>query len=620
VVIDMDQRIIVLSIVIMTSFMASTTGVFFSLGSDFPERTAEVPQSTEFDTGFWNISEAFLQPLDISNHTTEQVSVDYGGEAIAVSEWRFDYFSEVFRGEEVRINSVLLWRENVTGPSPTMVFLHGYGEAYSDYVPYLREMAAEGIVVLAIDQPGSGDSMGYPELSPNTFLNVTSGPADASLYHSVWAAVRAVTLLEAITIADANATVVAGVSMGGLVTYIVSAIDSRVDGSIPMISGGNFMNSITSGSLLNTVIDPTYSVGSTELSNIVRWFDPLGYTPGLTGPVLMMFGTDDQFFPLISLMDTANSIESDLTLTIVPNWGHFFHPAWPRTIVSWIVTIFEDAGVPSRVDASHVAQMTLWGSGLAITANASNGNNAFVCWRSGEPAAVWSLSRMQDNPEAAPSVFTGWVLPLSIGRTLFFVLVVQEDGSYLCSKVHSAWAGSLLYPVGLLLSSVGVLAIIGRGLWRPSFKVLLRETPYLIGMLLMALGFVLPFLSIPGRVSLSLLGFLEMYGESFLLGGWFLPSIMLSICFVLAISAFRQRFQFRLAATLWVPVLVILAVLYAIFNGVFAYFADLLLIQTGAGGLLLLIGIPLMQILDKAFRDMKAWTELIEDPGEDVSD
>jgi hypothetical protein len=380
------------------------------------------------------------------------------------------------------------------------------------------------------------------------------------------------------------------------------------------------MNSITSGSLLNTVIEPAYSLGSTKLSNIVRWFDPMGYTGSLIEPVLMMFGTDDQFFPLVSLMDTADSIESDLTLSIIPNWGHFFHPSWPHRMVSWIAETFEEPGVPTRVDASYAGQITIWGSGLAVTGNTSKGTNAFVCWRSGEPAAVWSLSEMKGDPETASSVLTGWILPLSMGRTLFFVLVVQEDGSYICSKILSAWAGSLLYPIGLLLSSAGVLAIMGRGLWRPSWRMFVRETPYLIGVLLMALGFVLPFLSIPGRVSLSLLGFLEVYGESFLLGGWFVPSIMLSICFILAVSAFRQRFQFRLAATLWVPVLVILVALYVAFSGVFAYFADLFLIQTGVGGLLLLIGIPVMQILDKVFRDIGAWSEPAEDFGEGGSE
>lgn len=590
----------IFSIAVLMSFFASTIGILIAFGPSFPERTAQILPEDEYDTGYWNTTGAHLLPLSISNHSSTSISFDYLGQSISLTEWRFDYLSESFRGSDVRINSVVLTRSNATGPTPAVLFLHGYGETHSQHISVLRQIAAEGSVVMGIDQPGSGNSTGYPELSPRTFLNVSTGPEDAALYHSVWAAIRAVTLLESLSMVDSDAIVVAGVSMGGLVTFIVSAVDSRVDGSVPMMAAGNFRNSITSGSLLNSVIEPSYSVESDELRNIVKWFDPLGYTSSLTRPVLMMFGTDDQFFPLVSLMDTVNAVEAELTLSIVPNWGHMFHSSWTLEIIKWISETFGQEPA-SLIDVSLSEHITLLGESIHITANVSRPSTAFVCWRSGEPGAVWELSLMTRTHESSGG-YVDWILPLAIGRTLFFVLVLQEDGARFSSNIYSGTAGSIFFPLGLLLSAVGLIMIIRAGLWRPSLFAFIRETPYLIGVFMIFLGLVLPFLSIGGRASLSLLGFLEMYGDSFLLGGWFLPAIMLGICFVLSLSAFRQNFQFRVAALLWAPVLLVLAVLYAIFSGVFAFFADLLLISTGIGGLLLLIAIPMMQIMDRVLR------------------
>ena len=613
----MDKRLAAFSVAVMMTFMSCTVGLLMAFVTSFPQQTAQAPESDFFDSSFWNISETESLPLDISNHSTTSTSYDGDNGSLDIVEWRFDYLSESHKGEDVRINSVLLRRADVSAPAPSVLFLHGYGEDYQDYIQVLRQIASDGFVVMAIDHPGAGNSTGYPRLGPRTFLNVTTGPSDASLYHSVWAAARAVTLLETLSMVDTNATVVAGASMGGLVTYIVSAVDSRIDGTIPIISGGNLLNAITSGSLINSVIEPSYSVGSEELQNIVRWFDPLGYAPSLSKPVLMMFGTDDQFFPLVSLMDTVDVIQADLTLSIIPNWGHMFHPSWGPQIASWMASTYNDNSSLSEPDVSYSPQLTILGGGVHVTAEVSGQAGVLVCWRSTEPGAVWSVSLMPLRNDNGTYEYSQWIMPISIGTVFFFVLTASEDGGSTSSRIYSTTAGSLLFPLGLVLSFIGLLAIIRMGLWRPRVTVFIREVPYLIGVLMIVPGFLLPFLTIGGRASLSLLGFLEVYGGSFRLSGWFLPLIVLGLSLVLSLSAFRQRFQFRMAALLWTPVMLIIVALYIIFGGVFAYFADLFLVRTGVGGLFLLLGIPAMQILDKLFRDYVPWTEYIANVQED---
>ena len=598
----MNMKIEVIAIVLMVSFMGSITAILFFAGSNFPERTAPVPSEETYDTGFWNLTDAYVSNLDIVNHSSEVSTIHYENKTMALSEWYFDYFSESYGDRDVRINSVIISIENLSTPAPAILYLHGYGERYADFMPMLREFAAAGFIAMGIDQPGSGNSTGYPDLNPFTFLNVTYGPQDSSIYHSVWAAARALTLLESMPQVRTDATIVAGDSMGGLVTFIISGIDSRVDGSIPMISGGNIKNSLTSGSLLNSVVEPEYSINSVNMKNIIRWFDPLAYTRLLTKPVLYMFGTNDQFFPIISMMDTIQSIKADLTLNIVPNWGHGVLAQWSEEIIRWIQGYFEDGEPLPQARVSFHNQVSFQGSALNIRVEAENTDKVFLCWRSGEPGAVWFFSELQRKSDTPSNVFAADIVPLAAGKVLFYAIAMQDDSLRLSSRIFAGTAGSITFPLLLVLSCIGIILLLHFDMWKPKRVHLIREIPYIIGITTLSAGFLLPFIVIEGRAGLSVLGFIELYGESFLLSGWFLPTVLSGICFVIALSAFRHRFQFRAAFLLWMPILLVVVFLYLTFSGVYSFLGDIFSINTGIGAIALIVAIPMMQILDKILK------------------
>jgi pimeloyl-ACP methyl ester carboxylesterase len=599
----MDKRISVIAVVIMTLFMGSITAVLFFAGSNFPERTASVPPQTEYDTSFWNLTDTTLVPLDVKNHSLVASSILYQNASLDLNEWYFDFMSETFRGNDVRINSVIITRSDLTAPSPAILYLHGYGEQYADFMQMMREFAAAGYVAMGIDQPGSGNSSGFPALSPFTFLNVTSGPEDSSIFHSVWAAARSLTLLESLPQVRTNAMIVAGDSMGGLVTFIISGIDSRVDGSIPMISGGNFLNSLTSGSLLNSVVVPMYQVGSNELNNIIKWFDPLAYARLLTKPVFMMFGTNDQFFPITSMMDTIQAINADLTLNIIPNWGHGILLEWSHDIIKWVDSNFREGTPLPKSIVSFRNGIGLEGSSIEVEIVTEHADNVFLCWRSSEPGAVWFFTQLEGENGALFNTYTGTIVPLAIGKVLFFVITMQDDSTQISSRIYVGNAGSFFFPVLLVISSFGILSLLRLNIWRPRKIHMVREIPYVVGVLALSAGFLQPFITIQGRTGLSVFGFIELYGESFLLGGWFLPAVLTAICLVIALSAFRHRFQFRTAVFVWSPVLVVVIILYIIFSGVFSFFGDILSIEAGVGAVALIGAIPLMQILDGFVRN-----------------
>jgi len=595
----MTKQIVAIAIIIMVSFMGSITAILFFTGANFPERTASVPLEDDFDTSFWNLTDTYIVPIDVNNHSSKSSTIEYQNMTVSVNEWYFDYFSEEFRGIDVRINSVILTRQDLMTPAPAILYLHGYGEQYADFIQILREFAAAGYVVMGIDQPGSGNSTGFPTLSPFTFLNVSNGPEDSSLYHSVWAASRAITVLQSLSQVRDDAVIVAGDSMGGLVTFLVSAIDSRIDGSIPMMAAGNFLNTITSGSLLNSVIVPSYYLGSTEMNNLIKWFDPIAYASLLTRPVLYMFGTEDQFFPITSMMDTIQAINADLTLNIVPNWGHAFHLQWSRDIISWIANHFEVGTSLPLASVSFESQVTIQGSGIKIDVEAINTEKVFLCWRSSEPGAVWFVTELYESSETHSGIYTGMIVPLVIGKVSFFIISEQIDSTQISTEVLVGNAGSVFFPFVLVVSSLGIVSLLYFNIWEPKKFHFIREIPYIIGIVTLSAGFLLPFITIEGRAGLSVFGFIELYGESFLLGGWFLPIVLTGICFVIALSAFRHRFQFRAAIMVWFPILLVVIGLYLIFSGVFSYFGDILTIRTGIGAVALIGAIPLMLILDK---------------------
>jgi len=598
---------IVLTILVLTLFYFSSTSLLLSMGAQYPARSAYPVAEDYHDTSFWNITNAQSTPVTINTISTQVEQY----ESISLDEWYFTYESESLQEGVITINSVILKRTNISGPTPTLLFLHGYGGDYSGYIDVMRELAAiGGFIVMGIDHPGQGESTGAPELSSLTFLNVTTAPQDANLFHSVMAAVRAVTLLESLPYVDDSALVVSGNSMGAWTTLITSAIDSRVDGSIGMNVAGNLMNSILSGSLVNSVIDPSYSNGTIELQNVVRWFDSIAYARMLANPTLMFWGSNDDYYPIFSIKDTIEEFNAPLTLSIIPNYGHGFQMSWIDVMIKWMNEQFTTGEELPSIQVSSVEHLTLPGAAVTVTANVTNSTRAWVCWRSCEPGAVWRRAEMNVVREGTTRTYSSVIIPQNVGQITFYVIVEQEDSIQTSSGVFTRYAGTILYPL-MFIVSLTILVILYRSdQWKPSREYIFKEYPYLIGVVMLVLGFILPFATIQGRASISVLDIVELFGNSFLLKGWFIPSFILSVCFIVSLSAYRHSFQFRIAEFLWIPILVVLIILDILLEAIFGFYGTGILVERGVGGSLYLLGIMIMLILDNVMRIKREETGL----------
>ncbi len=590
------NRIITFAAVLI--FTGSLISILFSAMFSYPHALVPAGDVDDYDTSFWNLSTIEEAPYDMQNISSTVRNISYQGEQIPILDWRFTFFSENYSGSPLRIGSILMSPTNHSDPMPSVLFLHGYGSQASDFVPMMLEFVANGFVALAIDAPGCGQSSMTLPLNPRTLFNVTSSPQDAHIYHSVWAASRAVGLLESFDYVDEERSVVLGVSMGGLQTFILSAIDERVDAAVPIIACGDFMNSIASGSFLNTVINPAYTADSEMMARLVRWFDPIGYARQTECPVFMLFGTGDEFFPINSFVSTYSEVASDVTLSILPNSGHDMLPERNVLVRQWIHAQLTDDTDTPRFDLWHEPVLSPIGYGLNVRVSTDYEGPLYVVWRTDEPGASWIATRMI----TAETGYEAVLFPTNLGAVWFFICTSPDSTPGWSSTVEASWGGIFLFPSLLLVSSLTLIFLLLHKIWRPSFRKVADELPIFVGLTMIGLGLVTPFFAISGRATLSFLDFIEIYRSVFGISGWFLPSIMIMISTIISLSLFRREAPLKLTVLLWIPLMAVMVIMYLLFIGFFALTGGLAMIHDGIGVYLLLTAVPALIVLETWLR------------------
>src|SRR5258708_5950099 len=128
-------------------------------------------------------------------------------------------------------------RTNAAGPFPTVLAPHGHG-AYGRLIADDRfneparaaSLARQGYVVFTYDMVGQNDSFQVPHdwAQPEGQLWSFS-----VLGLQLWNSIRALDFLESLADVDRNRIGASGASGGGTQTFLVTAVDDRVNVSIP---------------------------------------------------------------------------------------------------------------------------------------------------------------------------------------------------------------------------------------------------------------------------------------------------------------------------------------------------------------------------------------------------
>ena len=247
------------------------------------------------------------------------------------------------RGEKIRIHGYLAVPSS-GGPYPAIVIGHGHGGRGDPGFASL--VAGQGYAALAIDGPRAGQSAGGPDDTEQAWISVDKGPEYGYLYHYGYAAMRALTLLEALAARpgnpyriDPNKFGVLGASMGGIMSTYVNGIDDRIKAAIIMASAGSWQHTLRypNSWLFHGIYaytrdlpyngnDPINSIEDIDADPtgliFMNHFDPIRYATRQYAPVLTVIGTHDEYFP------TPNANLMELAITSAGKQANFEKRLW----------------------------------------------------------------------------------------------------------------------------------------------------------------------------------------------------------------------------------------------------------------------------------------------------
>lgn len=226
----------------------------------------------------------------------------------------------------------LLLTPAVMGPHPGVVFVHGSGRSFRDYLYYLQTadyLARHGCAVLLPDKRGCGKSGG--EWLTSTFADYAKD------------ALAGIRLLAATGNIDPARIGLIGVSQGGWVLPLAASMSERVrfivlnSGSATVLDDTmryeNVCNLRDAGvpGLLVPLVAPAIASqirkNHGEFWKRNGWFDPLPYWLKLSIPALVLNGELDRNLPVkksVAILEEVRrrNPEADITVKVFPDSGH----------------------------------------------------------------------------------------------------------------------------------------------------------------------------------------------------------------------------------------------------------------------------------------------------------
>ncbi|MDD1766761.1 MAG: acetylxylan esterase [Candidatus Methanomethyliaceae archaeon] len=532
------NKLVVLEIIALILIAMSFFG-YLSYGG---WNTTPTPLVTEFNTSFWNLETVEYPPLNttllyIGNMTVGETTIDM-----------YDVFfnSHMFNESTIRIHAVLLRPPG--SDLPAVLVLHGTNGSAEDMLPFGLEVASWGYAVFAMDSPGCGNSTG-PTSSPENTVNFEDGPYSAYYYQNVLAASRAITVLSTLPFVNASSIAVSGASMGGVATFILSAVDSRVNVSIPIVASGYFDEIAQRGSFANFIVPSSMNITDPDGLALIRYFDCRAYAARLSIPTLMLIGTHDEFFFLDAVNKTYTLIPSNKTLNLAPNHGHSYADGWLNSTNIWLDHYLK--GQPQSLPVVSVPTATLinFYTSVKVEVSVSPGNyTTSVLYRNGLPGSLWAEISLDKN-ETIP-------LP-PLPTTIQYFLAVKANGTTLStSPVYQIQAtSSYFYMIFFALFAFGLLLMIN---WRSELWAHISSdkvksmlfTLSIIFWIIAGFSLTLPWIDIPGKTSVSLLQMWDNYAIH-------LPTIsILFVALLAALAGYAIRMWIG-GALLLVPAVVI---------------------------------------------------------------
>lgn len=236
-----------------------------------------------------------------------------------------------YRNKDVELVGLLL-TPATSGPHPAVVFVHGSGRSFRDYLYYLQTadyLARHGCAVLLPDKRGCGKSGG--EWLTSTFEEYAGD------------ALAGIDLLSGVKAIDPQRIGLLGVSQGGWVLPLAASLSEKVrflilnSGSATVLDETmryeNVCNLRDAGvpGLLIPVVAPAIASQIRKNHGVFwknnGWFDPLPHWLQLKVPALALNGELDRNVPVAKSVAILEAVrrrnpDADITIRVFPGSGH----------------------------------------------------------------------------------------------------------------------------------------------------------------------------------------------------------------------------------------------------------------------------------------------------------
>jgi cephalosporin-C deacetylase-like acetyl esterase len=494
--------------------------------------SAPQPIVTTFNTTFWDLNQNY-PPLNLTSSYRGNSTI--GGNLLAIDDIWFD--SHFYNnGSIVRIHSIFVEPYTPNAPPtakiPGVLLLHGTNGSAEEMLGYGEQLASNGYAVLAMDSPGCGNSTG-PKCTDANNVDFSNGPYSSYYYQNVIAASRAITVLAQLNDVNGSAIAVTGASMGGVTTFLISAIDNRVKVAIPVVAAGYFDDIIQEGSFANFVIPLNVSTSDPRVKDFGMYFDCRAYAEELKVPTLMLIGTNDEFFFLEAVNKTYSIIPSEKALNLIPNLGHAFAEDWINSTVLWLDHYLKGTGQTLPTQAVPSAEVINFYTAVNVSVLLSNNYSTSLFYRYSIPGALWAEVNLSQG-ENVP------LLP--IPTNIEYYTATEVNGTILStSPVYQIQATSSYFFL-LVIFLVLVIIVLAANL-RADISAYISSD--VRGSILFALGIIiwfvaamsitLPWVEIPGRATMSLMQLWDRYAVDML------PVYVLFIGLLIALAGFAIR-------------------------------------------------------------------------------
>lgn len=306
------------------------------------------------------------------------------------------------------------------GKVPAMVLVHGGGgTAFDSWVRLWNErgyaaiaMDLCGCVPRRVKQGWERHEHGGPP-GWGGFDQVDGPPEDQWTYHAVAAVLLGHSLLRSFPEVDAGKVGVTGISWGGFLTCIVSAVDPRFRFAAP-VYGCGFLGE--DSAWLGTF----EKMGKERAEKWLGLWDPSRYLARTRMPMLWLNGTNDFAYPLGSYRKSYRL------------------PAGERTLCIRVRMAHAHGGPGEKPEEIHAFANALFkgGAPLArITGQGMDGNRVWATFASKAPVVRAELNFTRDSGkwqkrkwETVPAELAGEraSAPVPEGATAFFLNLVDE--------------------------------------------------------------------------------------------------------------------------------------------------------------------------------------------------